>query len=169
VTNVEDALPQGEPVSGASPGHESNRIRLRGLLIFSVALIVTIVLVQGVLGLVMERLARPKEQPDALYPGHRAIEVDRFPNPRLQQNPADDLARMKAEEYQRITTYGWVDRKAGIARIPVDRAMDILAKSGLPKVAAPPPVPGAPPNTSIPPGTKREMKGESGSEGQPNK
>jgi hypothetical protein len=156
VTNVEDALPQGVPVSGASPGHEGNRIGLRGLLIFTVALIVTIVVVQGVLGLVMQRLARPREQPDALYPGHREIGVDQFPNPRLQQNPTDDLVRMKEEEQQRITSYGWVDRKAGIARIPVDRAMDILDKSGLPKVAAPAPVPGAPPNTSIPPGTKRD-------------
>jgi hypothetical protein len=153
---VEDALPQGVPVPGASPGHESNRIRLRGLLVFTVALIVTIVVVQIGLGLVMERLARPKEQPDALYPGRRAIEVDQFPNPRLQKNPADDLARMKEEEQQRITSYGWVNRKTGIARIPVDRAIEILAKSGLPKVAAPAPVPGAPPNTSIPPGTKRD-------------
>ncbi len=75
---------------------------------------------------------------------------------------------MKEEEQQRIASYGWVDRKAGIARIPVDRAMDILAKSGLPKVAAPAPVPGAPPNTSIPPGTKRdETRPETKQSGKP--
>ena len=53
------------------------------------------------------------------------------------------------------TAYGWVDRKAGIAHIPVERAMDILAKTGLPKVAALA-VAGVPPRTFIPPGTKRE-------------
>ena len=42
---------------------------------------------------------------------------------------------MMREERARIASYGWVDKKAGIARIPVDRAMDILAQKGLPKVA----------------------------------
>ena len=51
------------------------------------------------------------------------------------------------------------NRKAGIARIPVDRAMEILAKKGLPRVPAPPPTPDAPPNTSIPPAGKREQAG----------
>ena len=39
---------------------------------------------------------------------------------------------MKAEDLGRLNTYGWVDRKAGVAHIPVDRAIDILAKRGLP-------------------------------------
>jgi hypothetical protein len=153
---VEDALPQGIPVSESGPGHESSGMGLRGVIVFTVALIVTIVVVQSVLGLVMKGLEHHEDQAEALHPGRRPLELDQFPNPRLQQNPSDDMARMKAEEQQRITSYGWVDRKAGIARIPVDRAMEILAKSGLPKVAAPAPVPGAPSNTSIPPGTKRD-------------
>ena len=39
---------------------------------------------------------------------------------------------MREEERDRLSSYGWVDRKAGIARIPVDRAIEILAKKGLP-------------------------------------
>ena len=163
---MEDIIPQGTPVAGARPGHESNRIGLRGLVIFAVGLMVTIVLVQAMLGLVMERVAHREKQTDALDPGRLAIEVDQFPNPRLQQNPMSDLVRMKEEEQQRINSYGWVDRKAGIARIPVDRAMAILAKTGLPKVAAPVPVPGAPPNTSIPPGTKRDEAGPEAKQGE---
>jgi hypothetical protein len=154
---VEDAMPQGMPVSGTGPGHEGSQIGLRGLAIFTVALIATILLVQFLLAMVFKGLEHHEERIDALHPGRKAIEVDQFPNPRLQKNPADDLVRMKAEEHERITSYGWVDRDKGIARIPVDRAMDILARSGLPRVAAPAPVPGAPPETSIPPGTKREQ------------
>ena len=37
--------------------------------------------------------------------------------------------------------------------------MDILAKTGLPKVAAPAPVAGVPPRTFIPPGTKEGRAG----------
>jgi hypothetical protein len=168
MTNVEDAMPQGAPVAGARPGHESNRIGLRGLVIFAVALALTIVLVQAVLGLVMERVAHREKPVDAFDPGRLAIEVDQFPNPRLQQNPMAELDQMNKEERRRIESYGWIDRKAGIARIPVDRAIAILARTGLPKVAAPAPVPGAPPNTSIPPGTKRdEPKPEAKQGGKP--
>ena len=47
--------------------------------------------------------------------------------------PRVDLARLKKQELDRLNRYGWVDRKAGIAHIPIDRAMDILAETGLPE------------------------------------
>lgn len=31
-----------------------------------------------------------------------------------------------------LDSYGWVDRDAGIARIPIERAMDLVAKDGGP-------------------------------------
>jgi hypothetical protein len=45
---------------------------------------------------------------------------------------ADDAGR-------RLSSYGWVDREAGIVRIPIDRAMDLLAERGLPARAGPDP------------------------------
>jgi hypothetical protein len=36
------------------------------------------------------------------------------------------------QEVQRLNSYGWVDQQAGIARIPIDRAMALLAQRGLP-------------------------------------
>jgi hypothetical protein len=39
---------------------------------------------------------------------------------------------MRAAEDAALDSYGWVDKDAGIVRIPVDRAMEILAKKGLP-------------------------------------
>ena len=39
---------------------------------------------------------------------------------------------MKTEDLGRLNNYGWIDRKAGVAHIPIDRAIDILAKKGLP-------------------------------------
>ncbi len=93
------------------------------------------------------------------YPVRKAIGIDQFPTPRLQQNPMSEMVDLKKEEQGHVYSYGWVDKKAGIAHIPVDRAMEILAKDGLPKVAAPAPVPGTPPNTSIPSGTKRDDAG----------
>ncbi len=31
-----------------------------------------------------------------------------------------------------LNTYAWVDKDAGVVRIPVDRAIDLLAQKGLP-------------------------------------
>ena len=58
---------------------------------------------------------------------------------------------VRAEEDWLLQNYGWVDEKAGMVRLPIDRAMDLLAERGLPPskpmAAAPtlPPVPGATP------------------------
>lgn len=54
------------------------------------------------------------------------------PEPRLEPDPLAPLARLRAEEDAVLTTYGWVDRKAGTVRIPIDRAMENLVERGLP-------------------------------------
>ena len=54
------------------------------------------------------------------------------PGPRLQVDPAQDLKQLRQGEDDKLNSYGWVDQKAAIARIPVDRAMDLLIQKGLP-------------------------------------
>jgi hypothetical protein len=51
---------------------------------------------------------------------------------RLQVDAQNELREMRAAEDATLHSYGWVDKNAGIVRIPVDRAMEILAKKGLP-------------------------------------
>lgn len=52
--------------------------------------------------------------------------------PRLQTHPNTDLQVYLKHEREILDTYGWVDRKDGIVRIPIQRAMSFLLKSGLP-------------------------------------
>jgi hypothetical protein len=47
--------------------------------------------------------------------------------PRLQVAPAADLKKLRAIEDARLWQYEWIDRQAGIAAIPIERAMEILA------------------------------------------
>jgi hypothetical protein len=47
--------------------------------------------------------------------------------PRLQDNPAGDLAAYDAEKRALLTNYAWIDRGRGTLRIPIDHAMDIIA------------------------------------------
>lgn len=55
--------------------------------------------------------------------------------PRLQHTPAEDMEALRAETRRILSTSAWQDRKAGIARVPIERAMDELAKRGWPEGA----------------------------------
>ena len=46
-----------------------------------------------------------------------------------EQNP---LKQLRSQEQKLLDNYGWIDRQAGIARIPVDRAIEIISQNGLP-------------------------------------
>lgn len=58
------------------------------------------------------------------------------PRPRLQTDPRGDLLALREAEDRTLTTYGWVDRNAGIVRIPIDQAMKLTVDRGLPTRAA---------------------------------
>jgi hypothetical protein len=134
-----DMQPQGEVRTHPDGmiSHEANRVQVREILGFTLALIVLAGVIHFVLALVMQRFSKEESKLQTQRPPLFALTVD-VPTPHLQGNPAADLARLKTQSLDRLTTYGWVNREAGIAHIPIDRAMDILARSGLPKVAAPP-------------------------------
>ena len=55
-----------------------------------------------------------------------------FPAPQLEIDERNQLDKTRIDEAQTLSTYDWVDQKAGTVRIPIDRAMDLLAQRGLP-------------------------------------
>jgi hypothetical protein len=59
------------------------------------------------------------------------------PGPQLQVKPEKELAAYRAAEAARLNGWGWVDQGAGIAHIPVERAIDLYAAEA---VTAPAPV-----------------------------
>ncbi len=49
----------------------------------------------------------------------------------LEQTPIETSERgltLRAKQKQQLTGYGWVDRDAGVARIPIERAIDLRAE-----------------------------------------
>ena len=50
-----------------------------------------------------------------------------IPAPRLQPAPQEERAAYFAEKERRLSGYGWVDRNAGIAHIPLEEAMRLAA------------------------------------------
>jgi hypothetical protein len=52
------------------------------------------------------------------------------PSPRLEIDGRMNRAAVESAAAARLTGYAWVDRSAGTARIPIERAMELLAKQG---------------------------------------
>jgi hypothetical protein len=66
------------------------------------------------------------------------------PEPRLQgvpghgNDPQSDLREKIREDTQANDTTAWIDQSNGIAQIPVEDAMKIIAEKGLPAASTPP-------------------------------
>jgi hypothetical protein len=65
----------------------------------------------------LARVPAPVARPQALPP-----------EPRLQADPAVDMRRMRADEERLLHQYAWIDPDKGIVRIPVERAMELMAQ-----------------------------------------
>lgn len=123
----------GEPIVHPDVRHEQSDVDIRGILIFAAGLIVVAavihVAVWGIFRYFDAREARPTtvEYPLAIHEEQRLP-----PEPRLQTTPRQDLQDLRTAEQEILTTYGWVDRNAGVVRIPIDEAMKLTLQRGLP-------------------------------------
>ena len=68
--------------------------------------------------------------PRAVSDVSRALAVEP-PQPRLQTNPPQDLARFRADEDKQLNSYYWVDKQKGLVHIPIDEAMKRVAAEGI--------------------------------------
>ena len=76
-------------------------------------------------------LVRSEEQLDPRVPVLEAARKPVVPpGPRLQKSPEADLAELRAAEHGELEAWAWVDRGRGVARVPVERAIDAVAASG---------------------------------------
>lgn len=57
-----------------------------------------------------------------------AYTVDKVEGVRTPADRAALLVEHRAKEQAGATTYGWIDQKAGIARLPIDRAIELTVK-----------------------------------------
>ncbi|AXC10992.1 hypothetical protein ACPOL_1646 [Acidisarcina polymorpha] len=87
--------------------------------------------------------------------------TQRFPTPRLETDDGNqDLADLHEREALLLDHYSWIDRGQGKIRIPVERAMELIAQHGLPVVTnAQPGQPTAPTYGETPEGASMEAGG----------
>jgi hypothetical protein len=81
--------------------------------------------------LVISCLVLVATYPGSVHDASRALHIAP-PGPRLQTNPAAELATFRAHERTKLESYYWVDRQKGLVHIPIEDAMKKLAQTGIP-------------------------------------
>jgi hypothetical protein len=111
--------------------HEHRDVNIRAVYKFGLALtslcLVAVALLFGLYRYFVNREGGPL--------AHDRTNVDASalpPAPRLQAAPIADMQDMLRAEDQILNGYGWIDQSKGVARIPIGRAIDLLAQRGVP-------------------------------------
>jgi hypothetical protein len=133
-------LPAGVDAVDLAAGYEHADMNPLVVVSAAVGLLVMLALVfVGVtlLGQFMTGTPFTVSRPQDLIGGLQAAPAPTPPLPALEAESGQTLDPYRASEEQKLNSYGWVDRSAGVVRIPIDRAMDLTAQRGLPSRPAP--------------------------------
>ena len=139
---MDNRHPSASPSSHGSGGYEKSDLSAKAIGIFGAALAVVMVLTLLVAAWMLGFFASWQAQRDT-PPSPLATTRAGVPEPRLQVDPVKDLRALRAAEDKILTSYGWVNREAGIVRVPIERAMQLLVERGLPRPATSEPAPAA--------------------------
>src|SRR5262245_34451957 len=111
--------------------HEETDINARAVLWFGAGLVAIAVVIHLSIWLLFQTYNRQEAQSTPPQP-LAAEQPGEPPEPRLQTTPRLDLKALRAEEAGVLENYAWVDRSAGIVRIPINEAMKLVLQRGLP-------------------------------------
>jgi len=141
-----------------SAGYERSDVKITGILVFIVALsifvVVTAVLCYGIGKVINARMNRedgPNTRwtksvdvrqlgnlPNSPDLQNKVAELTKdFPTPRVQTDDGNqDVADLHQREDLLLDNYSWVDPSHTKVRIPIERAMELVAQRGLPVAPA---------------------------------
>jgi hypothetical protein len=132
------------PANSTNPGYERQDISVSGVLYFlfglAVAGLITYFVVDGFYHFLDKRAAAEQAPVNPLVTNAptdtRHIPKDypqsAFPNPKLEEDERGQLNGIRLTEEETLSTYDWIDKNTGTVRIPIDRAMELIAQRGLP-------------------------------------
>ena len=149
--------PEPEDID-TSQGYEQSDVKITGIVVFMTSLLIFVAVI-GVLcygigawfNARMDREDGPNSKwtktvdvrqignfPSSPELQNKVAELTQtFPTPRLLNDDGDqDVAEMHAREDLLLDNYTWVDQSKGTVRIPIERAMELIAQRGLPVAPA---------------------------------
>jgi hypothetical protein len=122
--------------SPATPGYETTDANAGGAFKFLMALGIVLVATALVCwGMFRYFSAHAMDQAasDSPFADTRQLPL----GPQLQVNPREDWLKFREDQQQALETYAWENRSAGIVRVPIEVAMELLVKKGVPVQSAP--------------------------------
>ena len=135
----------------ADTAHEHSDVNVRGILMFAGGLVIVAIVVHIVIAVMFGWLEREAKRNDPqLSPLNAQMpEMPRtttespfFGNARggaqLLTNEPLALQKLRAEEDKRLHGYGWVERKPGVAHMPLGEAKKLILERGVPVRAGDP-------------------------------
>ncbi len=112
-----------------SRAHETADVAGRSVWIaagaLAAGLVVVVLAAAGTLSLLHYETQRARFSSDAT--------LSHMPDPRPQTSAPLDLHALREQKHALLSEYRWVDRAHGVVRIPIERAMDLLAARGAAK------------------------------------
>ncbi len=137
-----DRAPHGQPPGAPQRGYETLDAHAgatfrAGLYILGVMFVVAAVVVP-LYRLYARREAASQGRPASVIQVQPSPETPTFP--KLVTSEPLVLAEFRSQEDALLTSYGWVEKDRGIARMPIAEAMRLVGERGqLPAFPAPPP------------------------------
>ncbi|MBP0588325.1 hypothetical protein J8I87_01025 [Paraburkholderia sp. LEh10] len=102
-----------------------NQVSVRGVVWGGAAIAISIVLVVVAAWLLWQWWGAPSGAPP--HGARNAGSVTQVPPPALQGSPRQERAHYQAEKRKLLESWQWIDQQHGIARIPIEEAMRIMA------------------------------------------
>jgi hypothetical protein len=123
-------------------GEFDREIDLRGVLWSGVGLVIVAIVSSLLMWWLLRGFSSYDEKRDVrLTPIETANPQQPPPEPQLQVAPNEDMRQMQERESHDLEHAGWVDRRQGIVRVPIDVAMEVIVARG---VSPSPPQPSSP-------------------------
>ncbi|HQX49943.1 MAG TPA: hypothetical protein PLR25_08550 [Planctomycetaceae bacterium] len=110
-------------VEAVRQGHESSTLAVRAVAVTGVAIFLVAVCALGIVAMVMK--SKPKLPADILSASEQWKRD--VTDPGVQLNQAVERRQLAEKNDQRLNSYGWENDDHSTARIPIDRAMEIMA------------------------------------------
>ena len=134
-------LPTGVDPEDLAAGYERSDMSPTAVLAAAIALLVMLAIVLVLvtsLEVALTGIPVTLSRPPDLTSGLQAASAPTPPSPRLEAQSGELFEPYRAAEESKLSSYRWVDRSAGVASMPIDRAMELIVQRGLPSRATPP-------------------------------
>jgi hypothetical protein len=122
---------------------EEKDVRVNAILVAGLGLLVMVLLAVFISDLTYHHLESEQRRLNAsriVSPLRIGVPSPLPPEPRLQGSPGhpltgpEELKEVLGAANRRLNSVGWVDQKDGIAHIPIQEAMKLIAERGLPEL-----------------------------------